>query len=113
PCLLSITLREKVRKNALTEHAEPRVGAGCEIEMRPFVLPRIAALELVGMRIELGMTIEHRIQQGPARALDLRDKDQRLSNVHDRVSTGREQAFGIVPTREAMAFPAPVAGPCR
>ena len=49
-----------------------------QVERRPVPLLRLADADLVRVRVHLGVAVEQLAEERPARALDLRDQDERL-----------------------------------
>ena len=56
------------------------------------------------MGMQLGVAVEQRAEQGPARALDLRDEHHRLRDRHERVATRGEDPVGLVPVDQRQRW---------
>lgn len=87
------------------EQLEPFLRIGVQIEDRPVVLRRIPDLELVRMRMALGMEVEKLTQQRPTRTLNLRNQHERLVNADGRLDPSGKQRPVLVPERIRLSRP--------
>src|SRR5581483_12020597 len=84
PRRLPVAAAQALRDELLVEDGECRLRP-LEVDRRPVPLLRMADLDLARMGVTLGMAVEELAEQGPARALDLRDEHERLADRDDVV----------------------------